>query len=87
MLKHPLRQEIVGRRWMSKRSDGTSVYSWQPPSGRRTLATLRMALSIFGEVGNVGTNVLVQKFGPKPTPAEELAQHLVRGLKEQDVEG
>ncbi len=52
------RQHIVGRRWRSFRSDGTSVYRWQAPSGRRTLAGLRMLLSTFGEVSNVGTNVL-----------------------------
>lgn len=51
------RQNIVGRRYWTP-PEGTSTYSWQTPSGRRTLVTLRMALSVFGELGNVGTNVI-----------------------------
>lgn len=58
MFNYPVRQTVVGRRWMAKRNDGTSVYSWQPPSGRRTLARVRMLLSFFGEMSNIGSNAL-----------------------------
>lgn len=43
---------------MARRHDGTSVFSWQAPSGRRSLAGVRMLLSVFGEMTNIGTNVL-----------------------------
>jgi len=43
---------------MAKRPDGTSVFSWQAPSGRRTLADIRMLLSWFGEIANMSTNLI-----------------------------
>ena len=58
LLKHQPKQHIVGRRFMSKKADGTSVFSWQAPSGRRSLARVRMLLSVFGEMSNISTNIL-----------------------------
>ena len=58
LLKHQPKQHIVGRRFLSKKADGTSVFSWQAPSGRRSLARVRMLLSMFGEASNISTNIL-----------------------------
>lgn len=58
MLKPQPKQHIVGRRWVGRPQDALNVFSWQTPSGRRTLAGVRMLLSTVGEVSNVGTNLL-----------------------------
>jgi len=47
----------VGRRYGTE-PHGPNLFHWQSTSGRRTLAGVRMMLSTFGELSNIGTNLL-----------------------------
>ncbi|MBN1945259.1 MAG: alpha/beta fold hydrolase [Bradymonadales bacterium] len=57
LLRQIPKQEIVGR-WSVGPQTPATVYRFQSPSGRRKLAGLRMALSVFSELSNLGINLL-----------------------------